>query len=186
MRAEYLMHRVLCWLEAVNTIMSQGAKDRERVVHQISAMSCTAGMISTVLSRNSRSYQRIEGNMAALHFLLLGWDQPSWPANLFNHTSNKNGSSGKVREREVETLLKLCDHCSGLVWPGLVGWFLFWWKLEFQLLHGFTMFHFVLWFQNNFCFCSTGSSRKNVKSKQIVKISIFTKIKFSQLFLEEK
>ena len=33
---------------------------------------------------------------------------------------------------------------------------------------------------------STGSSRKNVKSKQIVKISIFTKNKFSQLFLEEK
>ena len=33
-----------------------------------------------------------------------------------------------------------------------VGWFLFWWNLEFQFLHGFKLFHFVHWFQNWFCF----------------------------------
>ena len=36
----------------------------------------------------------------------------------------------------------------------LLGGFLFWWKLEFQLLHGFKFFHFVHWFRNSFCFCS--------------------------------
>ena len=36
-----------------------------------------------------------------------------------------------------------------------LGWFLFWWKLEFWLLHGFKMFHFVHWFQSSFCFRST-------------------------------
>ena len=35
-----------------------------------------------------------------------------------------------------------------------LGGFLFWWKLEFQLLHGFKLFHFVHWFRNSFCFRS--------------------------------
>ena len=37
----------------------------------------------------------------------------------------------------------------------MVGWFLFWWNLEFKFLHGFKLFHFVPRFQNSFCFCST-------------------------------
>ena len=36
-----------------------------------------------------------------------------------------------------------------------VGWFLFWWKLEFWLLHGFKLCHFVQLFQNNFSFYDT-------------------------------
>ena len=36
-----------------------------------------------------------------------------------------------------------------------LGWFLFWWNLAFQFLHGFKLFHFVHRFQNCFCFCST-------------------------------
>ena len=40
-----------------------------------------------------------------------------------------------------------------------VGWFLFWWKLKFQLLHGFKLFHFVHKFRNTFCFrCRTTPS----------------------------
>ena len=35
-----------------------------------------------------------------------------------------------------------------------LGWFLFWWKLEIQLLHGFKLFHFVHWCRNRFCFRS--------------------------------
>ena len=37
----------------------------------------------------------------------------------------------------------------------LLGWFLFWWNLAFQFLHGFKLFHFVHRFQNCFCFRST-------------------------------
>ena len=36
-----------------------------------------------------------------------------------------------------------------------VGWFLFWWNLALQFLHGFKLFHFVHRFQNCFCFRST-------------------------------
>ena len=38
---------------------------------------------------------------------------------------------------------------------GRLGWFLFWWNLAFQFLHGFKLFHFVHRFQNSFCFRST-------------------------------
>ena len=39
---------------------------------------------------------------------------------------------------------------------GQLGWFLFWWNLEFQFLHGFKLFHLVSDFQNSFCFwCTT-------------------------------
>ena len=41
----------------------------------------------------------------------------------------------------------------------MVGWFLFWWKLKFQFLHGFKLFHFVHRFRNTFCFrCRTTPS----------------------------
>ena len=37
-----------------------------------------------------------------------------------------------------------------------IRWFLFWWNFEFQLLHGFKLFHLVSDFQNRFCFwCTT-------------------------------
>ena len=39
--------------------------------------------------------------------------------------------------------------------PPTLGWFLFWWNLAFQFLHGFKLFHFVHRFQNCFCFRST-------------------------------
>ena len=35
----------------------------------------------------------------------------------------------------------------------ILGWFLFWWTLKFQLLHGFKLFHFVQRFWKTFCFC---------------------------------
>ena len=41
------------------------------------------------------------------------------------------------------------------LYPISVGWFLFWWNLAFQFLHGFKLFHFVHRFQNCFCFRST-------------------------------
>ena len=55
------------------------------------------------------------------------------------------------------------DHTEAL------GWFLFWWKLKFQLLHGFKLFHFVHRFWNTFCFrCrTTPSAVRNVEVEQI-------------------
>ena len=51
-----------------------------------------------------------------------------------------------------------------------LGWFLFWWKLKFQLLHGFKLFHFVHRFWNTFWFrCrTTPSAVRNFFSTTII------------------
>ena len=60
--------------------------------------------------------------------------------------------SNKIFEK---TQYSNMNFCGFLFTPGLVGWFLFWWNLAFQFLHGFKLFHFVHRFQNCFCFRST-------------------------------
>ena len=58
---------------------------------------------------------------------------------------NKTQHHEKVQKMDLESHMIL----------GRIGWFLFWWNLAFQFLHGFKLFHFVHRFQNCFCFRST-------------------------------
>ena len=94
--------------------------------------------------------------------ILLGWRQSETifnsrvsafrfdPLSLLKRGPSVHGQSSTCTHRHRQINIELEDLQMGRT----LGWFLFWWKMEFQLLHGFKLFQFVHWFQNSFCFCS--------------------------------